>query len=213
MRTAGGFGKAEHCLRSAGVSDGWNEVLTPMKVVQCNPCPLFFPLEIRGWSRNVACLSHRIVQIHLLGMRCCGGCRWPPGKADQAALGASLYLCANPKVESTCSTGIWGSLFSLHQCPGGPVTCAWPFNQEHKVGGGTVKRLFGCQKKPSFLRQRGFPKWMRSAALLRCREIINNNSGIFGATWPATAGSGGFPSPCGRRWLGPPPPEPQTRAG
>lgn len=45
---------------------------------------------------------------------------------------------------------------------------------------------------------------MRSAVLLRCREIINNNSGIFGASWPATAGSGCFASLCGRRWLGPP---------
>lgn len=45
---------------------------------------------------------------------------------------------------------------------------------------------------------------MRSAVLLRCREIINNNSGIFGASWPATAGSSCFASLCGRRRLGPP---------
>lgn len=84
-----------------------------MEVVQCNPCPPLLPFGNQEVVMECGLSEPWLVEIHLLGMRFCGGCRWPRGKADQPALGASLHLRANPKAESTCSTGIWGSLCAL----------------------------------------------------------------------------------------------------
>lgn len=51
-----------------------------MQVVQFNPCPLSVPLEIRGWSRNVACPSLDSSRFTSLGCIAVGAADGPQAK-------------------------------------------------------------------------------------------------------------------------------------
>lgn len=53
--------------------------------MQCLP-PLL-PFGNQGVVMECGLSEPWLVEIHLLGMHCCGGCRWPPGEADQPVLG------------------------------------------------------------------------------------------------------------------------------
>lgn len=69
--------------------------------------PLSFSLEMRGWSWNVACLSLGSLRFISSGCIAVGAA---DGKADQAVLGASLHLRANPKVPAALE---FGALFAF----------------------------------------------------------------------------------------------------
>lgn len=61
-----------------------------MQVVQYNPCPLSFPLEIRGWSWNVACLSPDSSRFISLGCIAVGAADAPQAKQTSLCWG---FLC------------------------------------------------------------------------------------------------------------------------